>query len=396
LKFKRQNRNSSGYLFLALSTFAFAAVSLGFNGYAALSNSFISEISLTFTDSAWMMSFFAVAYATMQIPAGFFSDKFGGKRILVVAVMAFTISCLLFLISNNFQTAILSRLLMGASGGLVLPAAIRTLLLMFHPSDLSRATGILGTGWGLGLILSFVVIPSIIYASWRSGVLFITIFASVIALATVSFLLLKKPAIRVSAQIQYRFKEVFQKRIFYAILINFTLVGVLTNVTTWAPLFLTTELGIPLVTGGVISATIGLAGIISSFAGGVMAKRFGDEIIIAISMLMCLFFPFLLAFSSTSLLAFAIIFMIGWATFFCYGPILALVTLSVREENSGAAFGFFNSLSFIGAFAYPLITGPILDMSGQLALSFYATGLLAIIGVMASILISRNKKVISP
>jgi len=343
-----------------------------------------------------MMSSFAVAYAVMQIPAGLFGDKFGGKKILVVAVTALTVSCFLFLISNNFQTAIVSRLLMGASGGLVLPAAIRALSSMFHPSDLSRATGILGTGWGLGLILSFVVIPSIIYASWRSGVFFITIFTLVIALATVSFLSLKKLAIRVSAQTQYRFKELFQKRIFYAILINFTLVGVLTNVTTWAPLFLTKELEIPLVTGGVISATIGLAGIISSFAGGVMAKRFGDNIIIIISMLMCLFFPFLLAFSSTSLLAFAIIFMIGWATFFCYGPILALVTLSVREENSGAAFGFFNSLSFIGAFAYPLITGPILDVSGQLTLSFYATGLLAIIGVTASVLISKSKKVMSP
>jgi len=315
---------------------------------------------------------------------------------LVIAVVTLSVSCFLFLVSNNFQTAIVSRFLMGTSGGLVLPAAIRTLSLMFRPSDLSRATGILGTGWGLGLILSFVVIPSIISTGWRSGVFFITIFTLVIALATVSFLLLKKPAIRVSAQTQYRFKELFQKRIFYAILINFTLVGVLTNITTWAPLFLNEELKIPLVTGGVISATIGLAGIMSSFAGGVMAKRFGVEIIIIISMLMCLFFPFLLAFSSTSLLAFAIIFMIGWATFFCYGPILALVTLSVREENAGAAFGFFNSLSFIGAFAYPLITGPILDISGQLELSFYATGLIAIIGVMASVLISKNKKVISP
>jgi MFS family permease len=375
-----------------LSTFAFAAVSVGFNGYAALSNSFISETNLTFTDSAWMMSSFAIAYAVMQIPAGLFSDKFGGKKILVVAVITLTVSSFLFLISNNFQMAIASRLLMGASGGLVLPAAIRTLSLMFHPSDLSRATGILGTGWGLGLTLSFVVIPSIISTGWRSGVFFITIFTLIIALATVSFLSLKKPAIRVSAQTQYRFKELFQKRILYAILINFTLVGVLTNITTWAPMFLNEELKIPLVTSGVISATIGLAGIISSFAGGVMAKRFGDEIIIIISMLMCLFFPFLLAFSSTSLLAFAIIFMIGWATFFCYGPILALVTLSVREENAGAAFGFFNSLSFIGAFAYPLITGPILDMSGHLELSFYATGLIAIVGVMASILISKSKK----
>jgi MFS family permease len=336
-----------------------------------------------------MMSSFAVAYAVMQIPAGLFSDKFGGKKILVIAVIALAIACFFFLISNNFQMAIVSRLLMGASGGLVLPAAIRTLSLMFHPSDLSRATGILGTGWGLGLIISFVVIPSIIYASWRSGVFFITIFTLIIALATVSFLSLKKLVIRVSAQTQYKFKELFQKKIFYAILINFTLVGVLTNVTTWAPLFLTTELKIPLVTGGIISATIGLAGILSSFAGGVTAKRFGDKTIIIISMLMCLFFPFLLTFSSTSLLAFAIIFMIGWATFFCYGPILALVTLSVHEENSGAAFGFFNSLSFIGAFVYPLISGPILDITGHLELSFITTGLLAIIGVIASILISK-------
>ena len=71
------------------------------------------------------------------------------------------------------------------------------------------------------------------------------------------------------------------------------------------------------------------------------------------------------------------------AAFFCWsiwGAVYALLARLVRPEELGTAFGFSNSISFIGAIVGPTATGWVRDLTGSFSAGCVLAAVLALAG----------------
>jgi predicted MFS family arabinose efflux permease len=136
---------------------------------------------------------------------------------------------------------------------------------------------------------------------------------------------------------------------------------------------------------------LGLMMIISSFVGGVLTPRVGGGKVVIVSMVMCVVFPTVLVFTSSTWMGLLVMAAIGWAGNFYVPPVFARVPLSVSREHSGTAFGIFNMASFIGSSITPIFVGYVLDTLGRYDIGFVAISMIAVSGLIGSLFFARRK-----
>jgi MFS-type transporter involved in bile tolerance (Atg22 family) len=76
------------------------------------------------------------------------------------------------------------------------------------------------------------------------------------------------------------------------------------------------------------------------------------------------------------------------AAFFCWsiwGAVYTLLARMVRPEELGTAFGFSNSISFVGAIVGPTATGWVRDLTGSFAPGCVLAAILALVGVALAV-----------
>lgn len=110
-------------------------------------------LSASFQQLQWTMNAYTMAVATVLMAAGTLADRYGRKRIFVIAIIAFGISSLLCGLAPNMAVLIAGRTLQGASGGVMLTCQFAILSDAFRGSgERAKAFGWWGviTGFGLG------------------------------------------------------------------------------------------------------------------------------------------------------------------------------------------------------------------------------------------------------
>jgi ACS family glucarate transporter-like MFS transporter len=383
-------------LILMSATLSFVALSLDYVSYPVLAGPVTLELALTYTQSGLMMTIFAIFYALMQVPSGILSDKFGGGRVIALSTLVMGLSCVGFGVSSSFATALFCRLMIGAGAGFILPASTKLLSSSFPARDLDGAMGIFGSAFGIGFIISFAAIPWILDASnWRMGAAFTGIFTLVVTIPCWVILWRSRPrTVNLSekaAPTGSTFEGLFSKSLVHSILINFTGLAVVVGITTWAPLYLTQSLNASLAEVGFMIAVLGVMMIVSSFAGGALTPKIGGGKVVIISMAMCVALPIVLIFTPSTFAGFLVMAAVGWAASFYVPPVFARVSLAGSREHSGAVFGVFNMLSFIGSSITPTVVGYILDTVGRYDIGFVTISVIAILGLIGSVLFERRK-----
>jgi len=363
-----------------------------------MAESLIEDLSLSYSQSGLLMSSFAIAYASMQIPSGVSSDRWGGRKVLLVALFILGVSSLMFCFLDRFETALIIRIIMGASAGLVLPASVKLISSWHEPHELEKAMGILGLGQGVGLIMSFVVIPAMMTIfNYRGGAVFTALFS--LAIAALGFFELREPVNKGPAnhypyrQIfsKYGFGRILNKEMVFLILINFSGAATLFGVLTWAPIYLSNILKGPFVYVGFITAIAGLTNLIGSYSGALCAKILGSKKTIVTSMILCVILPFMITYVYQVISLIIIIALLGWVTMLYFAPFWVLVSSSVDKNCEGGAFSVVNALSFLGAFFAPLVVGYTLDVTGCYTIGFILISFMGILGLVASLLLTEQR-----
>jgi MFS family permease len=133
-----------------------------------------------------------LVYGLCAIPAGFLADRFGSRRMLVLAAGGCTLSLLLVAAAPSFPLLALGLVLLGLSAGLYHPSGLSLLSRAVASGERGRAIGIHGAGGNLGEAIA----PAWAWwfatqLGWRAG------FAAAAALALLCGLLaLTLPASR--------------------------------------------------------------------------------------------------------------------------------------------------------------------------------------------------------
>ncbi len=135
----------------------------------------------------WIMNAYTIAVTTVLMAIGTVADRYGRKRIFLVAIAAFGITSLICGVASSVEMLIVARFLQGLSGGALLICQIAVLSHEFQGGRLRAVAWgwwgvIFGIGLGFGPIIGGAVVAVL---SWEWVFLVHVLFAAVAFVLTI-------------------------------------------------------------------------------------------------------------------------------------------------------------------------------------------------------------------
>jgi DHA2 family multidrug resistance protein len=105
----------------------------------------------------WVLTSYIVAAAIMTPPSGFLANRFGRKRVLMVAIAGFVAASVLCGIAQSLLEIVAFRLLQGLFGAALVPIAQSILLDIYTPEERGSAMALFGISVMVGPVLGPVI-----------------------------------------------------------------------------------------------------------------------------------------------------------------------------------------------------------------------------------------------
>jgi len=135
---------------------------------------------------SWVLTSFLIGVAVAMPATGPISSIFGRKRVLIWAIIGFTITSVLAGLSGSLTQMVPIRFVQGVFSAALTPLSMSTLLSAFHRKDHGLALG----WWGVGIMIAPVIGPTLgaliaEHFTWR-GVFFFNVPLGLFACAVIS------------------------------------------------------------------------------------------------------------------------------------------------------------------------------------------------------------------
>ena len=115
-------------------------------------NTFQREFDATSAEVAWTMTGYTLALAAVIPLTGWAADRFGTKRLYMLAVLLFTLGSALCALAPNLEMLVLFRVLQGLGGGMLMPLGMTIMTRAAGPDRVGRVMAVLGIPMLLGPI----------------------------------------------------------------------------------------------------------------------------------------------------------------------------------------------------------------------------------------------------
>lgn len=110
-----------------------------------------------------ILSSFYYGYALSQVPGGWAAQKIGGRRVLLLSFILWSLTCALVpLDPNRVFILITARLLVGVSQGFIFPSIHTVLAQWVPPHERSRSVSLTTSGMYLGAAMGMLLLPSLV------------------------------------------------------------------------------------------------------------------------------------------------------------------------------------------------------------------------------------------
>jgi EmrB/QacA subfamily drug resistance transporter len=136
----------------------------------------------------WFANSYNLAMAIALLPGGLLGDRFGRKRMLIVALIAFGVASGFCAFASNAGELIVWRAVLGLGAALLIPLSMSVLTVLFTPEERPRAMGIWATANMLGIPLGPILGGWLLDHYWWGSVFLINLPVVVIALFAVVWL----------------------------------------------------------------------------------------------------------------------------------------------------------------------------------------------------------------
>jgi MFS family permease len=359
-------------------------------GFSALLPSIITELQLSYARAGLLASAFFYAYVLMQLPAGLLGDRFGRRRILVIGLLGGALAAGLTGLAGSFATLFVARALTGAFQGTLFSNDRAIIATVTPPDRIGLGQGVSFSGPGLGLTFGLIIGGLLVEVlPWQTVVMLFGIGPIVAALLIVRYVPAPAPP-PTRVALRRRLRRLFSNGSLCVLgLVGFCAIADQFTLTTWAPLFFN-EVGVADVgRAGTYAALQGIAASLGMVVSGwahdrLLERGYGSKTAIvaglvglAVSML-----AMAAVITQRSIPGLAVALFL--AAFFCWsiwGAFYALLARLVREDELGTAFGFSNSIGFVGAVLAPTVTGWVRDVTGSFSAACVLLAALALAGI---------------
>ncbi|MFN8195264.1 MAG: DHA2 family efflux MFS transporter permease subunit [Nocardioidaceae bacterium] len=133
----------------------------------ALEN-FRDVFDATPAEVAWTMTGYTLALASVIPLTGWAADRFGTKRLYLLAILLFTLGSVLCSLADSIEMLVLFRVLQGLGGGMLMPLGMTILTRAAGPERVGRVMAVLGIPMLLGPIFGPILGGWLIdIASWH-------------------------------------------------------------------------------------------------------------------------------------------------------------------------------------------------------------------------------------
>jgi EmrB/QacA subfamily drug resistance transporter len=137
----------------------------------------------------WFVVSYSLVFAAMLLPAGLLGDRYGRKRLLLIALVVFAVASLACAYSTSAGELIAARALLGLGAAFIVPLSVAVIPVLFSESERQRAiTIVMGMGmvaYPIGPILGGWLLTRF----WWGSVFLINVPVIAVALVAVALLM---------------------------------------------------------------------------------------------------------------------------------------------------------------------------------------------------------------
>jgi MFS transporter, ACS family, hexuronate transporter len=376
-------------LFLLMAQLLIAFVGRSIGPLGALIG---EDLSLTKSQIGMLPAALFFGQAIVSVPAGFLTDRFGSRSLLLIASIFLGFGFLMMTFTVHFGIVLFLVMLGGMGYGAMHPITNRGIIDWFSLKQRGTAMGIKQTGVTAGSALAgLILLPLSIEYGWR----FVLLAACILLVISgfVSYGLYRDPP-QQKKPVQSRGPADFYKSMFGMLknkslmLVSFSAIGLNGSqmcLNTYLVLFVHEKFGISLMLAGIlfviseISGTLGRIswGMISDF--GFKGNRIVILLIISVLTAISSTIMALIPHASFSLLI-PIIMLFGFSVSGFNGIWMNLASEIVPAEHAGVASGVSLMFGSMGVIIVPPLFGLMVDETGN-----FTFGWLLIAGLMVAV-----------
>ncbi len=377
-------------IFLILLLQSFQTVSGA--GIALLLPEIRKDLALSFTQSGSLAAANIFSYALLQLPAGYFADRFGLRRMFLVGGFGTTLFLLTFGLMTQYEHAVLNQTLAGVFHAFLFQSGLALLANLFGAQRRATAMGLTLVGIFSGQLLINGIGPSLAqHFTWR--VPFLVFGATGMVSVLIYFWFGRSTADgapREPLRIAEALRLFAHPFMWVCGLLQYIRLGIIQGISFWLPSLLIDEKGLALGTAGLILALRSILIAPSTMVGGYLSDRFRQPtVIMALSLVvLALTTSALVALPAGGLLI-AVIMLNAIFVQFYFGPTFALPIEKYGTRMMGTLSGFGNLFANLGAFTVTYLLGALKDRTGYFGSGFYTLTVTCVIGLALTFVLEK-------
>jgi len=374
---------------------------------------FGKEFNLSKTEIGLVFSAFAYPYLVFQIIGGWVSDRFGARRTLIWCGLIWAVATICTGFAGGLVSLLLARLLLGFGEGATFPAATSAMSRWVAKENRGFAQGITHAFSRIGNAVAPAAVVYIMAAhGWRESFYICGVISLLWVLAW-AFVFTEDPAKhpRITAQELQSLPQMKKKtvkvplwplfqRMFPVTIVYFCYGWTLWLFLSWIPQYFLHSYDMDLKKSALFASAVFFAGVVGDTLGGIVSDRIlkksgnlkkARSHMVAVCMFLTLLslLPLMFTHSLTvSILSLSAGFFFAEMTI---GPMWAM-PMDIAPECSGTASGMMNTGSALAAIISPVLSGYLIDRTGNWELPFMGSMILMAIGVVLAFRIQPDNK----
>ena len=337
-----------------------------------------ADLGVSQTGVSWLVSVFLLGMVVFSLPAGFVTDRFDDRRVILGMAGLYALSvgwAVWASVEGAYWWLVGARFVGGAVNVVLWTAAVNVVGATFARTRQGIGLGFLLTSVPGGFAIAHAVTPLLATSlGWPGS---FGIYGATTVIATGGFWAATR-GIEIRTRTEppdpAAFGEVLTNRWVWAVGgLGFATFSLNLFFNSWLPTYLVDEFGLSLAQGGAFAAVFPAIGAVARITSGSISDRFmagrRNPIVLGSFAVIVPLVALIAAVRSLVLLLLALV-VAGFVTQMGLALLLPYVREFVAESVTATAVGVLNVMGFLGAFITPVLTGWLIEMTGGYAAAF--------------------------
>ncbi|MEY9970904.1 DHA1 family purine base/nucleoside efflux pump-like MFS transporter [Lysinibacillus sp. RC46] len=369
-----------GIFVLALATFVAGTVELVIAG---IINMIAEDLHVSVGAVGQLVSVFSLVFAFGAPVLIALTSKVEKRKLLLIAMLTFLGGNILSIVSPNFTTLLIARIILAASCSIVVVTSVTMAANTVATELRGRAIGLIFMGLSASLVLG-VPLGTIIGENfgWRMTFVLVSVLSIVSMVGIIKFLpkVPPQPAIPLLKQIA----TLKSKKIASIQLISVLELTGHFIVYTYFTLFLKTTMGLSTNMISMVLLVFGIAGITGGWIGGWTSDKFGGAKTILTFLILFAVSLFLLPYSTGSMISLLIVVVLYGVMVWALSPAVQNYLAESAPDSSDIQLGLNTSFLHLGVALGSGLGGLLVDYY-SVTINTWVAGIMVVLALISAI-----------